>query len=96
MVSMLNPSVGLILSIGSPITFFRIVVFPALSSPLNHFQWLTIKGKESLQYQHAHFLFFLAQLSKNAQQPHVITVETRFSFGEFDMAVRFTSIESIL
>lgn len=31
---MLNPKVGLIVSIGSPLNFFKIVVFPALSKPL--------------------------------------------------------------
>jgi len=31
---MLKPKVGEIVSISSPLNFFRIVVFPALSSPL--------------------------------------------------------------
>jgi len=34
MVLMLNPRVGLISSMSSPLNFFTIVVFPALSSPL--------------------------------------------------------------
>lgn len=33
-VLILNPSVGEIWSIGSPLNLFNIVVFPALSSPL--------------------------------------------------------------
>jgi hypothetical protein len=33
-VLMLNPSVGEIVSIGSPLNLLRIVVFPALSKPL--------------------------------------------------------------
>ena len=33
-VSMLNPKVGDIVSMSSPLNFFKIVVFPALSNPL--------------------------------------------------------------
>ena len=33
-VLILNPSVGLIVSMSSPLTFFKMVVLPALSSPL--------------------------------------------------------------
>lgn len=35
---MLNPNVGEISSISSPLNFFKIVVLPALSSPLNSSQ----------------------------------------------------------
>lgn len=34
-VLMLKPRVGEIVSISSPLNFFKIVVFPALSNPLN-------------------------------------------------------------
>ena len=34
-VLMLKPKVGEIVSISSPLNFFKIVVFPALSNPLN-------------------------------------------------------------
>lgn len=33
---MLNPRVGEIVSISSPLNFFKIVVFPALSRPLRY------------------------------------------------------------
>lgn len=33
---MLNPSVGSIVLISSPLNFFKIVVFPALSRPLRN------------------------------------------------------------
>ena len=36
-VLMLNPKVGLILLMSSPLSFLRIVVFPALSRPLCRF-----------------------------------------------------------
>lgn len=40
---MLNPNVGSIVLISSPLNFFKIVVFPALSSPLWHVVKVTIE-----------------------------------------------------
>lgn len=59
---MLKPSVGLMPMISSPFSFLRIVVFPALSRPLEE---IVQRGDRSgklgaVQEENAHFLLFLA------------------------------------
>jgi hypothetical protein len=70
---MLKPSVGLMVSMSSPLNFFRIVVFPALSSPLQHHgrrAALPLPARAHSQDQQAHFLLLLLQLLQDRQQPH--------------------------
>jgi hypothetical protein len=60
-VLMLNPKVGLILVISSPLSFLRIVVFPALSRPLlKIWQFGNVRELVSLQKKQTHFFFFLS------------------------------------
>jgi hypothetical protein len=64
---MLNPRVGEIVSMGSPLMRFRIVVLPALSSPLIDQGVVVYMG---LQHKQSHFLFLLTQLFQYRQQSH--------------------------
>lgn len=77
---MLNPRVGSIVLISSPLNFFKIVVLPALSSPLSQFKLLRKKLKsvpcvnsengkskyfERIQHQNPHLLFLLFHFLEN-------------------------------
>lgn len=71
-VFMLNPSVGLMLLMSSPLSFFRIVVFPALSKPLRLLSWPINTGHVlNSQKEQPHFLLFLAILSNDCKKTHV-------------------------
>ena len=71
-VLMLNPRVGLTPVISSSLSFFNIVVFPALSRPLPK----VVRTREfpaengDLQKQQPHFLLFLPVLPYYSEQPH--------------------------
>ena len=75
---MLNPRVGSIVLISSPLNFFKIVVLPALSSPLFDLSRKKLKsvtcvnsenGKnkyfERIQHQNPHLLFLLFHFLEN-------------------------------
>jgi hypothetical protein len=80
---MLNPRVGDMLDISSPTNRFSIVVFPALSSPLDHelmprlgdtIEGIVIIGKNmegeeevDVQEKNPHFLWFRLILSDDRQ-----------------------------
>lgn len=62
-VLMLNPKVGLILVISSPLSFLRIVVFPALSRPLWRFgnlvmyeSWWAYRKSKRISFSFCRFL----------------------------------------
>lgn len=75
-VLMLKPSVGEMVSIGSPLILFKIVVLPALSKPLeidvgfrnvtSMYQMLT----ENLQHKNTHLFFILSVLLQYSKQAH--------------------------
>lgn len=66
-VLILNPSVGLTSEMFSLFSFFRIVVFPALSSPLKSLEVGLTATASCSQEQDTHFLLFLSVLSNNCQ-----------------------------
>lgn len=78
-VLMLNPNVGLTLIMSSPLSFFRIVVLPALSKPLSkerrriyqNCQLFQVKTSSSLQEKYSHLLLLLAVLSDDGVKSHV-------------------------
>ena len=76
---MLNPNVGSIVLISSPLNFFKIVVLPALSSPLLNSSRKKLKavlfvnsenGKNKyfgrIQHQNPHLLFLLFHFLENS------------------------------
>lgn len=83
---MLKPSVGLMVSMDSPLNFFKIVVLPALSRPLQerkHRIWQLRIGQDCpktdkprgmvtcfSQNQKANFLLLLFELLEDRQKPH--------------------------
>jgi len=69
---MLNPRVGLIDVMSSPLIFFRIVVLPALSSPLQSNVEAHLPSPERchLQKQYPDFLLFLTTFSDDSEQSH--------------------------
>lgn len=72
-VLMLNPSVGEIVSIDSPLNLFRIVVFPALSRPLKDvwvifYTWKT--SRFNSQQQYPHFLLLLSHFLQDRKESH--------------------------
>ena len=70
---MLKPSVGLILLMSSPFNFLRIVVFPALSSPLWRSAAASVSVVDSnVQEQQAHLFLLLPVLANDRQQTHVL------------------------
>lgn len=67
-VLMLNPSVGDIVLMSSPLNRLRIVVFPALSSPLRHLrdgECCEINRSVVLQHEKTHFFLFLSHFLQN-------------------------------
>jgi hypothetical protein len=70
-VLILKPSVGLTLDMSSPLIFFRIVVLPALSSPLAVIEWAGYTRRSTnLQEKNSHFPFFLSALTNDCEQAH--------------------------
>lgn len=74
-VLMLKPSVGEIVSMGSPLNLLRIVVFPALSRPLQSETKFNEKSQLeidlwNLQQQDAHFLLLLSHFLENGEKSH--------------------------
>lgn len=69
---MLNPRVGLIDVMSSPLIFFKIVVLPALSSPLesNDEAHLSSLERCHLQEQYPDFLLFLTAFSDDSEKSH--------------------------
>ena len=69
---MLNPRVGLTPVISSSLSFFNIVVFPALSRPLPKVVRTRKFPAENgdLQKQQPHLLLFLPVLPYYSEQPH--------------------------
>ena len=71
---MLKPRVGLMPMISSPLSFLRIVVFPALSSPLD--AWISVNGRDdqedkSAQEENSHFFLLLAIFADDREETHV-------------------------
>jgi hypothetical protein len=72
----MKPSVGLTVLTSSPIIFFTMVVFPALSIPLhgNLIIFGQLRALESLQHQDSHLLVLQPCFSQNGQ--HFLLVKS--------------------
>ena len=81
-VLMLNPKVGLTVMISSPLSRFKMVVFPALSSPL-HEHGISVAGRhrwsESSQKEDPHFPLLPPVLADNRKKTHVVNVPVRWA-----------------
>jgi hypothetical protein len=81
-VLILNPRVGLTVMISSPLSRFKMVVFPALSSPLNGYrvsgyqQLSSVSESEYayLQKEDAHFSLLPSVLANYCKQTHTVDV----------------------
>lgn len=96
---MLNPSVGDIVLTSSPLNFFRIVVFPALSRPLK--TWLSttlllsISGQHKTQQNPRKLITIIMQLSYVDSQTVSSIKDTALAIASHAPYVSFSSVSLI-
>ena len=92
-VLMLNPKVGLILVISSPLSFLRIVVFPALSRPLWRFgnlvmyeSWWAYRKSKRISFSFCRFLRIIVSKPIAVQlRKQIVVVACKFERAHWSL-----------